>query len=219
VYIYNIICIYIHIYIYTYIYIYIFKLQILFPSWSTILLFHTPYILPSPCLHEDVPTLYPHPSRALNSLGSPVSWGWGASSLTKPRPNTPLLCMCWGPHISWCMLPGLWPSVWEILGVQVNWDCCSSYRVVHLVSFFQLSPNSTTGVSSFCSLDGCKYLRLNLSTACWLFQRAVMIGLFLWVLHSLSNSVRSWALPLSWILIWGCHWAFFSSGSSSFPSL
>jgi hypothetical protein len=22
--------------------------------------------------------------------------------------------MCWGPHISWWMLPGSWSSVWEI---------------------------------------------------------------------------------------------------------
>jgi hypothetical protein len=32
-----------------------FKLQILFPSWSTLRLFHTPYLLPPPCLHEGVP--------------------------------------------------------------------------------------------------------------------------------------------------------------------
>jgi hypothetical protein len=31
-----------------------------------------------------------------------------------------------------------------------------------------------------------------------------MIGPFLWVLHSLSNSVRPWDLPLSWILLWAC---------------
>jgi hypothetical protein len=36
--------------------IYIFStLQILFPSQSTLKLFHIPYLLPNPCLHEDVP--------------------------------------------------------------------------------------------------------------------------------------------------------------------
>jgi hypothetical protein len=28
------------------------------------------------------------------------------------------------------------------------------------LSFFLLSPNSTTGISSFCSLVGCKYMDL-----------------------------------------------------------
>jgi hypothetical protein len=91
--------------------------------------------------------------------------------------------MCWGPHISWCMLPGWWSSVWEISGVQLNWNCWSSYRVALLLSFFQFPPNSTTGISSFCPLVGCKYLHLTLSAACWVFWRAVMIGPFLWVLH------------------------------------
>jgi hypothetical protein len=41
----------------------------------------------------------------------------------------------------------------------------------------------------------------------------------LWVLHSLSSSVRLWNIPLSWIPIWACHWTFFSSGSSHFLSV
>ena len=127
--------------------------------------------------------------------------------------------MCWEPHISWYMLPGWWSSVWEILGVQVNWDCWSSYRVALLLIFFQLFPYSTTGVCSFCPLVGCKYLHLTYSAACWIFQRTVMIGPFLWALHNLSNSIRSLGLPISWIPLWACHWIFFSSGSSPFPSL
>jgi hypothetical protein len=27
------------------------------------------------------------------------------------RPGSPLLYVCWGPHISWCMLPAWWSSV------------------------------------------------------------------------------------------------------------
>jgi hypothetical protein len=127
--------------------------------------------------------------------------------------------MCWGPHIRWCMLPGWWSSVWEISGVQVNWDCWSSYRDALLVSFFQLFPNSTTGFSNLYPLVGYKYLHLTLSAACWVFQKAVMIDLFLWVLHSLSNSVRPWGLYLSCIPLWACCWTFFSSGSSPFPCL
>ena len=102
----------------------------------------------------------PHPNRPLNSLGPPVSWGLGASSLTEPRPGNPLLYMCWGPHITWYMLPDWWSSVWEILQVQVDWDCWSFYRVTFLLSFFQHFPNSTTGVSSFYPLVECRYLHL-----------------------------------------------------------
>jgi hypothetical protein len=124
-----------------------------------------------------------------------------------------------GPHINWCMLLCWWYSVWEISGVQVNWDYWSSCRVTFLLSFFQLFSNSTTGVNIFCPLIGCKYLTLTLSPACWVFQMAVMIGPFLWALHSFHNNVRLWDPPLSWIPLWACHWTFFLSGSSPFPLL
>jgi hypothetical protein len=122
------------------------------------------------------------------------------------------------------MLPGWWSSVWEISGVQVNWDCWFSYRnqqspTALLFRFFQIFPNLTTGVSCFCPLVGCKYLHLNLSAACWFFQRTVMLGPFLWALHRSSNNVRPWDLPLSWIPLWACGWTFFSSDSSPLPSL
>jgi hypothetical protein len=41
---------------------------------------------------------------------------------------------------------------------------------------FSAFPNTTTGVSCFCPLVGCKYLHLTPSAACWAFQRAVMLG-------------------------------------------
>jgi hypothetical protein len=41
----------------------------------------------------------------------------------------------------------------------------------------------------------------------------------MWVLHRLSISVRTWDLPLTWIPLLSCHWSFFSSGPSPFPSL
>jgi hypothetical protein len=95
------------------------------------------------------------------------------------------------------MLPDWWPNVWEISGGQVSWDCWSFYRVAILLSLFQLFSNSTTGVSSSYKLVGCKYLHVTLSAACWVLGE-VTIGLFLWALHSISNSVRLWApLPAS----------------------
>ena len=81
-----------------------------------------------------------------------------------------LCCMCWGPHISWCMLPNWWLSIWEILGIRVSLDCWSSCRVAVLFSFFQLFPNSATWVSSFCPLVGYKYLHLTLTAVYWALE-------------------------------------------------
>lgn len=66
---------------------------------------------------------HPPPHHTSLSLGPQVFWGLGASSPTEPRPGSPLLFMCQGPHISWFRLPGWWCSVWEIPVVQVSWDC------------------------------------------------------------------------------------------------
>jgi hypothetical protein len=46
-----------------------------------------------------------------------------------------------------------------------------------------------------------------------------MLGFCLQAYHSISNSVRTRGLPLSWIPIWACHWTSFLSGSSPFLSL
>jgi hypothetical protein len=52
------------------------------------------------------------------------------------------------------------------LRVQVYWNYWSSYRVTLLLSLFQLSHNSTTGVSSFCNW-------LDANICLWLFQLLV----------------------------------------------
>jgi hypothetical protein len=99
-------------------------------------LLHIPLLLPTTlCLHVDAPT--PNPTWPLNSLGPPVSSGLGASSLNEHRTGSPLLYVCWGSHISWCMPSVWWSSVWEISGVQINWDCWSFYRITLLLSFLQ----------------------------------------------------------------------------------
>jgi hypothetical protein len=122
--------------------------------------------------------------------------------------------MCWRQHISWCMLPGWWLSVRGISGIQISWDSWSFYWAAFILGFFQLFPNSTTGISSFCPLIGCKYLYLIISASCWVFQRAVVIGPFLWALNSINNSVRSWGIPLRWIPLWACRWTSLYSISS-----
>jgi hypothetical protein len=110
--------------------------------------------------------------------------------MNEHRPGSPLLYVCWGPHISWCWLSGWWSSVWEVSGVQINWDCLSSYSITLLLIFFQPSLIQQRG-----SAVSVHWLGTNISIwffqlLCWVFQRAVMIYPFLWVLHSVSNSVR-----------------------------
>jgi hypothetical protein len=104
-------------------------------SLSTFPLIHIPHLLPNPpCLH--VAGLNLHTIGSLNSLGPPVSWQLGASSLNEHRPRSPLLYVCWRLHISWCMLSVWLSNVWEIFQVHINWDCWSSYRITLLFSFF-----------------------------------------------------------------------------------
>ena len=112
------------------------------------------HITPIPfflCLQEDAL----HPTRLPYSLRPQVSWELGAISLTEARPGGSLLYMCLGPQTSSCVLPGWWLIVWEISEVHVNWDCLSSYGVTLLFRFFQLFPNSHTGVLGLCPLVGC----------------------------------------------------------------
>jgi hypothetical protein len=79
-------------------------LQIPFPAHPyTLLLLHIPHLLltshPPP---HGCPTS--HSIWPLNCLEPPVSWELGTSSLNEQRPRSPLLYVCWVPHISWCML-------------------------------------------------------------------------------------------------------------------
>jgi hypothetical protein len=116
----------------------LFKLYILFPPpWYFLQVDPHPIPPPHPLSQCECPHL--HPTWLLNILSPPVSWGLGASSLDESRHGHPLLYVCWEPHISWCMLSDWWSSVWEISGVQISWDCWSSYRVALLFSFFQPS--------------------------------------------------------------------------------
>jgi hypothetical protein len=143
-----------------------------------------PPVHPLGCLHISKS----HSTRLLNSLGPPDSWGLGTSFLTGPKHGSALLYMCCGSHISWCMMHGWWSSVTAGPPSGLPSSASSSFSLV------QPSP-----------VVGCKYLHLTLSAACCIFQRIVMLGPFLWVLHSLSNSVRLWDLPLSWIPLWPWH--------------
>ena len=152
----------------------------------------------------------PLPTWPLNAPRPPVSWGLGTSSLNEQRPGSLLLCACWGPHISWRMLPLGWSNVWEISGCRSGLLVLQGRPSPQLLAVFF---NSITRVSCFCPLVGCKYLPQILSATYWIFHRAVKRGPSLWALHSPINCVRPWEHSLSWIPLWACCWAFFSSGS------
>jgi hypothetical protein len=74
--------------------------------------------------------------------------------------------MCWGLHMSWCMLPVWWSSIREILKIQVNWDCWSSYRIPLHLGFFQPSLIQQQG-----SAASVHWLDANICI--WLFQLRV----------------------------------------------
>jgi hypothetical protein len=118
----------------------------------------------------------PPTTRQLCSLGPQAFWGLCASSLTEARPGSISAVCELRSHISWWVLPGLWLSVWEISGVQVSWDCWSSYGVTHILSFFQAFPNSSTRVPGLCPLVGYKCLIMTCSATCWASQRTAMLG-------------------------------------------
>jgi hypothetical protein len=125
----------------------------------------------------DAPT--PHLTCLLNSLGPPDCRGLGASSLNEHRPRSPLLYVCWGPHVSWCVLPVWRSSVWEICGVQINWDCWSSYRIALLLSFLQPSLMQQQG-----SAASVHWLGANICI--WFFQ--LLLGSFGEISPTLENN-------------------------------
>jgi hypothetical protein len=183
------------------------------PHPSTFPLFHIPHFLPTTLS----PRVSPQPSPSQTSRLP------GAFSLLRVRCIISDWTQTWQPsavyvlRTSYKLAYATWLVVQWLrdLRGQVNWDCWSFYRVALL---FQPFPNSTTGVSSFWPLVGCKYLH-HLLADCWAFWSGVILGPFLWVFHSLSNSVKPWDRPLSFIPLWASPWIFFSSGSSPFPSL
>jgi hypothetical protein len=128
------------------------------PLPSTLLLLPIPYLLPTPLSPRGCPHSPCHLTSKLP----------GASSLLRVRciisertqTYSLLLYVCWWPHISWCMLPVWWSSVWKISGAHINWDCWSSYRMAFLLNFFPSSLIQQQGVSCFCPLVGRNYLPL-----------------------------------------------------------
>jgi predicted secreted protein len=73
----------------------------------------------------------PPTARHLLFLRHQVSPGLGASSPTSLRKGRLVLHMCLGSY----MLSDWWFSLWEFLGMQVSWYCCSSYGVAFPSSF------------------------------------------------------------------------------------
>jgi hypothetical protein len=86
-----------------------------------------------------------------------------------------------------------------------------------LLSFFQLFPNSATGITSFCPLVECKH-HLTLSRCLLCLSEGSHDRPF-FCEHTITSVIASVFGALSWIPLWAYHWTSFSSGSSPFLSL
>ena len=67
--------------------------------------------------------------------------------------------------MSLCMLFVSRLTPWELPGIQVSWQCWSSYGVAIYFSFFSPSPNSAIKGPNLSPMVGCKYLHLSQSAA------------------------------------------------------
>jgi hypothetical protein len=136
-----------------------FKLQILFPSLSTIWLStsHTSS-LPS-FLYKDFCTPYPHPQQTCKLLGASrlLRVRYIISEWTQTRQSSTICVL--GASISWCILPGWWSSVWEISGVQVNWDCWSSYSLASSI-FSLIKPQDSEAAAHWLGVHICIWKQL-----------------------------------------------------------
>jgi hypothetical protein len=185
-----------------------FTLQILFPSWSTLLLFYIPYLLTAPLTPWGCP-LQPQPHQISKLPGySSHLWVRYIISDWNQSWQSPAVCVL---GASYQLVYAAW------LVVQCLRDL-GGVRLIETAGPPTGSPSSSSS-SSFSliqpqgSADSVHWLPTNICiwlAACWVFQRAVMISPFLWALHSLSNSVRPWTSPWA-----GSH--FGPVSRSSFP--
>ena len=116
--------------------------------------FHIPFLL------LPVSKRMSSPSRP-HSLGRQVSQGFGVSSLTEARPGSTLQYVYKEPQTISSMLSGCWLSVWEILRVQVSWECWSSYGVASSLSSFSISgiqPQGSPASVQWLGVSICIYL-------------------------------------------------------------
>jgi hypothetical protein len=144
--------------IYIYIYLTLFVIHILHS------IFHSPPLsIHPPTAPHPTPPLHPtpsphgcpyhHPSWPLKSLGPPVSWGLGTSSLNEHRPRSPLLYCVWGVISTGICCPFGGPVFKRSQGSKIIKTSGPPTESTFSLTSFNL-PNSITGVS--CPLVRCK---------------------------------------------------------------
>ena len=97
----------------------------------------------------------PSPLSYTPTLVHQVSAGLGQSSLTEARPGSPLLV-----YALWLLT-----HLWELIGVQVSWQCWPSCGVAIIFRAFSPSPDSSIGVPDLSPMFGCECLYLSQSAA------------------------------------------------------
>jgi hypothetical protein len=98
-----------------------------------------------------------------------VSWGFGASCLTKPRPGSLSAVYVLGASYQLVYAVCLVVHCLRFLGVQVNWDCWCSYSPHLPLSFFQLFLIQPQGSAAFVHWLGA-------NICIWFFQ--LLVGSF-----------------------------------------
>ena len=130
-------------------------------------MFHIPYLLPTPVSMRMSPHTHththtrPHPTRPLNTLGPPVSWGLGAPSQLNPDPAV-LCCICIGGLIS--------AGVYCLVGILVS----ERYRGSRLTAAPPTEQPSSSASSRFCLIQlqgpAAPVHWLGANICLWLFQ-------------------------------------------------
>lgn len=107
-------------------------------SLSALPQFLIPFLLPtiSKRMSPPPPLTRPPPSRETQ-----VSWELDSSSLTEARMGRPLLYVYLGASDQLLYAAWLVAQWLRDIGVQVSWDCWSTYGITLLLSLLQTFPN------------------------------------------------------------------------------
>ena len=138
----------------------------LFCPPSTIQLYHILYLLLTPYIHVDVPTLF-HLTSKLPGASSLLRDRCIISEWTQTQKSSTVCEL--GASYQLVYAVCLVVQCLKILGVQINWGCRSSCRITILLSFFQPSLIQQQG-----STASVHWLSGNICI--WLFQ--LLVGSF-----------------------------------------
>lgn len=158
-------------YLFVYLFIYIPNAAhlLVLPCWVLL-----PILSPSSLRGQRPP---PQPPD-FSTLANQVSAGWGISSPTETRHDSPLLHTCQGPRTSLYMLLSWYLHLCKLPGVQVSWHASQltvgPCGVVISLRTFSSYPNASMGVLALHLMFVCGYLDLSQSALDQASHRAAL---------------------------------------------